>query len=266
VGWFGWRSAWERRSSAQATKAAGGDLSGPMALLAAMDQAVPKYLDRVDRGELVYPACKRTATDDEGNARAIWEHTRIEAMRYVIMVPGRKDEWLIDPARQGEMLDAFLRKAPHEDTVIDFTGVAADDFVIAAVAGLNWLLHCAVLAGADRQKFSGTQRGFRKIIVVARRWWALEGSEARCHEMLARGEKPPLMLSLIWLEYTRLAKEIAAAAVYGALLGQVGTPRDRNFFRRAVGDRRAEPDAVPAPVREAMARLERASDPDELQG
>ena len=171
-------------------------------------------------------------------------------MRYVIMVPGRKDEWLIDPARQAEMLDAFLRKAPHENTVIDFTGVAADDVVIAIVAGLNWLIHCAVLVGVERKKFSRTQSGFRKIVVVARRWWALEGSEARCYEMLARGGRPPLMLYLIWLEYTRLAKEIAAAAVY----------------RRAVGERRAEPDAVPAALKEAMARLERASDPDELQG
>ena len=141
MGWFGWRSAWERRSSARATKAAAGDPSGPMALLAAMDQAVPNYLDRVDRGELVYPACKRTPTDADGNVRAIWEHTRLEAMRYLVMVPGRKDEWLIDPSRQAEMLDAFLRKTPHGDTVIDFTGAVTDDLAIAIVAGLNWLIH-----------------------------------------------------------------------------------------------------------------------------
>jgi hypothetical protein len=264
VGWFGWRSARERGSSARAMGAAG-DLSGPTAILGAMDQAVPNYLDRVDRGEVVYPACKRTATDADGNVRAIWEHTRMEAMRYLVMVPGRKDEWLIDPARQAEMLDAFLRKAPHENTVIDFTGAATDDFAIAIAAGLNWLIHCAVLAGVDRKKFSGTQSSFRKITVVARRWWALEGSGPRCYEMLARGEKPPLMLYLIWLEYTRLAKEIAAAAIYGTSIGQTSAPRDRTFFRRAIGDRRAEPDAVPAALTEAMARLERASDPGELQ-
>jgi hypothetical protein len=224
------------------------DLSTPAAILQALQKSVTDYLDRVDRGDLVYPACKRTADDVEGDVRAIWEHTRIEAMRYVIMVPGRKDEWLIDPARQPEMLDAFLRKPPHEDTVIDFTGVITEDFVIAIVAGLNWLIRCAVLAGVNRKKFSGVQSNFRKITVVARRWWAIEGSEPRCQEMLARGEKPPLMLYLVWLEYTRLAKEIAAAAI----------------ARRDGGDRRPELTAALAPVAKTMARLERASDPDDL--
>jgi hypothetical protein len=225
------------------------DLSTPTAILQALEKSVPNYLDGVDRGDLIYPACKRTPQHADGDVRAIWEHTRIEAMRYVIMVPGRKDEWLIDPARQPEMLDAFLRKAPHEDTVIDFTGVAAEDFVIAIIAGLNWLIHCAVLVGVDRKKFSGIQSNFRKITVVARRWWALEGSEPRCREMLVRGEKPPLlMLYLIWLEYTRLAKEIATAAI----------------FKRGVGDRRPELNAALASVVETMARLERASDPDDL--
>jgi hypothetical protein len=226
------------------------DLSTPTAILQALQKSVPDYLDRVDRSDLIYPACKRTPEDAGGDVRAIWEHTRIEAMRYVIMVPGRNDEWLIEPARQPEMLDAFLRKPPHEDTVIDFTGVAAEDFVIAIVAGLNWLIHCAVLAGVDRKKFSGIRSNFRKITVVARRWWALEGSEPRCQEMLARGEKPPLMLYLVWLEYTRLAKEIAAAAI----------------SRRDVVDRRPELNAALAPFVKTMARLERASDPDDLLG
>jgi len=240
------------------------DAAGPVSILGAMDQAVPKYLDRVDQGDLIYPACKRTRTDIDGDLRAIWEHTRLEAMRYVMMVPGRKDEWLIDPARQSEMLDAFLRKPPHEDTVIDFTGVVTEDFVIAIVAGLNWLIHCAVLAGVDRKKFSGTQSNFRKITVVAQRWWALEGSGPRCEEMLARHEKPPLMLYLVWLEYTRLAKEIAIASVYGSSTDRAGA-RDSRLFGRDVADRRPELNAAPAPPIEMMARLEQASDPHDLR-
>jgi hypothetical protein len=248
VGWFDWRGAWARGSSKPVGEAP--DLSTPTAILQALEKSVPNYLDRVDRGDLIYPACKRMPEDADGDVRAIWEHTRIEAMRYLIMVPGRKNQWLIDPARQPEMLDAFLRKPPHEDTVIDFTDIATEDFAIAIIAGLNWLIHCAALADVDRKKFSGIQSNFRKITVVARRWWALEGSEPRCQEMLARGEKPPLMLYLIWLEYTRLAKEIAAAAI----------------FKRDVGDRRPELNAARAPVVKTMARLERASDPDDLLG
>src|SRR5258708_16580295 len=200
------------------------DAAGPVGILGAMDQAVPKYLDCVDQGELVCQACKRTPTDIDGDLRAIWEPTRLEEMRYVMMVPGRKEEWLIDPARQSEMLDAFLRKPPHEDTVIDFTGVVTEDFAIAIVAGLNWLIHCAVLAGVDRKKISGTQSNFRKITVVAQRWWALEGSGPRCEEMLARHEKPPLMLYLVWLVYTLDAKEIAIASVYASSPDRAGGP------------------------------------------
>jgi hypothetical protein len=236
LGWFARRSAKEQASSGQATA---GDASGPMAILRTLDEAVPKYLERADRGDLIYPACKRTPADVDGNLRAIWQHTRLEAIRYLIMVPGREVELLIDPVRQPEMLDAFLRKPPHEATVVDFTGVAIDDFVIAGVAGLNWLNHCAVVAGVDRNKFWGTHRNFRKVVVVAQRWWALEGSKARCDQMLAQHEKPPLMLYLIWLEYTQLAKQIAAAAIRGWSMDRA--------------------DAM-------MTRFESARDPDELPG
>ena len=250
MSWFARRSANERGSSGRAMDDAAGDLAAPLALLRTLDEAVPSYQDRVDRGDLIYPACKRTASDVDGGLRAIWEHTRIEAMRYLIMVPRREGELLIDPARQPEMLDGFLRKPPHEDTVVDFTGVPIDDVVIAGVAGLNWLNHCAVLAGVDRDKFWGTHRNFRKIVVVAQRWWALEGSQARCYQMLAQQEKPPLMLYLIWLEYTQLAKQIATAAT----------------FKRDLADRTSEPKAAQAALTETMARLDRALDPDDLPG
>jgi hypothetical protein len=243
VGWFARRSARERGSSGPATDAAAGELSAPLAILRTLDEAVPKYLERADRGDLIYPACKRTPADVDGNLRAIWQHTRIEAMRYVMMVPRREVELLIDPARQPEMLDAFLRTPSHEDTVVDFTGVAIDDFVMASVAGLNWLNHCTLLAGVDRTKFWGTHRNFRRVVVVARRWWDLEGSQARCYQMLAQHEKPPLMLYLIWLEYTQLAKHIATAAIQGS---SIAASIDRA-------------DAT-------MSRFESARDPDDLPG
>ena len=42
-----------------------------------------------------------------------------------------------------------------------------------------------------------------------------DGAAERCGQMLSRGEQPPLMLYLIWSEYTRLSKSIAAAAIFG---------------------------------------------------
>jgi hypothetical protein len=43
----------------------------------------------------------------------------------------------------------------------------------------------------------------------------MEGAAERCSHLLASGEKPPLMLYLVWSEYTRLAKQVASAAVFG---------------------------------------------------
>jgi hypothetical protein len=143
------------------------------------------------------------------------------------------------------MLDAFLRQQPHDETVIDFTGAAMSDIAIAVFAGFNWLSQCAVLAGVERDKVSGTLHHFRKLVVLAQQWWAMEGAGPRCRQMLADGEKPPLMLYLIWTDYTRLAKEVAAAALSRAI------------------------NADPAPADldalvQAMTRLRQANDPEDL--
>ena len=83
------------------------------------------------------------------------------------------------------------------------------------MAGLNWLTHCAQLAGVDRAQQSGTILHFRKLVTLAQRWWLTDGATERCAKMLANGEQPPLMLFLTWSEYTRLAKSIAGAAILG---------------------------------------------------
>jgi hypothetical protein len=234
-------------------------------MVQALDLAVPKYVASTDRGDLVYPACKRAPTDTRGSVRSIWEDTRLEAMRYMTMVPRREVELLIEPVRQSEMIDAFLRKPPHEDTVVDFTGVPIDDLVIAIVAGLNWLNHCAVLAGVGREKFSGTLRNFRKIAVIAQQWWAMEGAEARCAQLLREQEKPPLMLYLIWLEYTRLAKEIATAAICGPSMDQAAA-RERAYLTQSLAGRPDELALALDALAATMTRLGRARDPDDLLG
>ena len=161
---FGLGRPKEPTARQSAVDAAFGNLFDPAAILGVLDQVVPQYLDGVDRHELIYPACKRTLTDTDGNVRSIWAHTRLEAMRYVMMVPRRDVELLIGPVRQPEMIEAYLRQKPHENTVVDFTGVPIDDLVIAIVAGFNWLNHCAFLAGVHPDKFARTLRNFRKIV------------------------------------------------------------------------------------------------------
>ena len=205
---IGWLSGSRSKDSA-ALKAA----AHPQSILQDFGNRIPKYLDDTDQGKLIYPACKRTSSDAGGDVRAVWDHTRLEAMRYVMMVPGSGPEQLIEPLRQSGLLDAFLRQPPHEDLVIDFTSSTMINLAIAIGAGFNWLNNCAVIAGVDRTKTSGTLRNFRKITVQAQRWWAMEGAVERANQMLSEDEKPPLMLYLILTEYTRLAKEVATATL-----------------------------------------------------
>jgi hypothetical protein len=232
-----------------AQKAEKEPLSGsfvPQAILDDLGKRVPQYLDDVDQGKLIYPACKRTLSDVDGDVRSVWYHTRLEAMRYVMMVPGHDFELLSGPARQIEMMDAYLFQRPHGEIVVDFTGTAAADFSIAILAGLNWLSHCAQLASVPPGQQLGTIRHFRKVVTLAQRWWLTEGAADRCSQLLANGEPPPLMSCLIWSEYTRLAKQIAAAASFGSSI--------RRSMKLV---------ALPADL---ISRFEAALDPDDLVG
>lgn len=195
-------------------------LVGPDGLIDELRKRVPKYLDEADQGKLIYPACKRTLSDPSGDVGSVWDHTRLEAMRYVIMVPGPEFELLSEPGRQMEMIDAYLFQRAHGETVLDFTGTATTDFSIAILAGLNWLTHCAQLAGVPPAQQSSTIRNFRKVVTLAQRWWLIEDAADRCAQLLASGEQPPLMFYLVWSEYTRLAKQIASAAIFGSSISR----------------------------------------------
>jgi hypothetical protein len=258
---FGWgRSKDPASSSVEAVR---GNLFEPLSLLSALDKLLPVYLKETDEGRLVYPACTRTSHDVDGNVRAIWEHTRIEASRYLMMVPRRDVELLVGAVRQTEMMDAFLRQAPHEETVIEFEGVPAVDYANAITAGLNWLDHCALLAGVDPDKFSRTRRDFWRLVVLARQWWAIENAGPRAYEMLANHEVPPLMFCLVWQNYTRLAKEIAIAAIYGSSLDR-GIDQLRQHFRTTLSSKPDQMQASLSALTETAIRLKNASDPDDL--
>jgi hypothetical protein len=241
---FDWlRSRKQLFKSAAATHPPAG-LVQPDALLEDLRKRVPRYLADVDQGRLIHPACKRTLADAGGDVASVWDHTRLEAIQYVVAVPGQEFELITAPARQLDMIDGYLFQRPHENTVIDFTGTATADFSIAILAGLNWLTHCAELAGVPPAQQTGTLRNFRKLVTVAQRWWLTDGAAERCAQMLAGGEQPPLMLCLIWSEYTRLAKQIAAAAIFGGSI-----------------DRSAQLVALPANL---VPRFEAAGDPIDL--
>jgi hypothetical protein len=256
--WFGWQLS----KDPAAEKAA---VFGPQAILQELNQRVPQYLDDVDQGRLIYPACKRPRSDPHGDVRSIWDHTRLEAIRYVTMVPRGEFELLAEPARQPEMLEAYHRQRPHEDIVIEFTGSTMGDLAIAIIAGFNWLNHCAALAAADRDKFLGTLTSFRKVTSLAQQWWAMEGADERCRQMLTEHENPPLMLYLIWAEYTRLAKEVASAAFFGSSIERAIAER-REVLKAEFAGRPDELDSALDELTETMRGFESARDPADLIG
>lgn len=184
---------------------------GPHSLLDDIERRGRQYLDDVDNGKFVSPACKRTASDAGSDEAAIADHTRLEAFRYLLAVPRSEFRLLAEPDSQAAVLDGYLRQLPHDQTVIEFTGSTHADLAIAIIAGFNWLVHCAVLAGADPKPFYGALRNFRRIASSAQKWWAADGAKERYAEMLQAGEVPPLFLNLVWADYSRMATEIATA-------------------------------------------------------
>ena len=183
----------------------------PHALIADIEKQGRQYLDAADNGKWVYPACKRTASDAGAAKDQICQHTRLEAVRYLLTVPRGEFRLLAEPDSQAAILEAYLRQLPHDETVIEFTGNTMSDLAIAVIAGFNWLTHCAGLAGADRRKFSGTLSHFRRVAMSAQQWWEIKGAKERYAQLLQAQQEPPLLLYLVWADYGRLANEIAAA-------------------------------------------------------
>ena len=128
-------------------------------------------------------------------------------------MPRREFALLAEPDQQTALLDGYLRQLPHDQTVVEFTGNTPADLAIAIIAGFNWLVQCAVQAGADPKEFLGALRNFRKVASSAQKWWAMDGAKERYAEMLAAKQEPPLFFNLVWTDYTRMANEIAAARV-----------------------------------------------------
>ena len=59
----------------------------PHALLAGIKKQGRQYLDEADNGKWVYPACKRASSDAGADKDQICNHTRLEAVRYLLTVP-----------------------------------------------------------------------------------------------------------------------------------------------------------------------------------
>jgi len=183
----------------------------PHALLADIEKRGKQYLADIDKGKFITPACKRTASDAACDEATIAEHTRLEAFRYLLEVPRGEFRLLAEPDSQAEIIEGYLRQLPHDQMVIEFTGATNADLAIAIIAGFNWLVHCAVLAGADPKQFYGALRNFRRIASSANKWWATDDAKQRYAAMMQAGEEPPLFLNLVWADYSRMAKEIATA-------------------------------------------------------
>jgi hypothetical protein len=83
---FDWWQSRKPLTEKSADKRRVGGFFGPHVILEELRGRIPRYLDEVDHGKQIYPACKRALSDLDGDVRSVWDHTRLEAMRYVTMV------------------------------------------------------------------------------------------------------------------------------------------------------------------------------------
>jgi hypothetical protein len=109
---FDWWQSRKPLTEKSADKRRVGGFFGPHVILEELRSRIPRYLDEVDHGKLIYPACKRALSDLDGDVRSVWDHTRLEAMRYVTMVPRPEFELLSGADRQIEMMNAYLFQRP----------------------------------------------------------------------------------------------------------------------------------------------------------
>jgi len=109
----------------------------PHALLADIGKRGKQYLDEADNGKWIYPACKRAASDAGADKDQVCNHTRLEAVRYLLTVPRGEFRLLAEPGSQPAILDGYLRQLPHDETVIEFTGNTMSDLAIAVIAGIQ---------------------------------------------------------------------------------------------------------------------------------
>ena len=203
----------------------------PHALLADIEKRGKQYLDEADNGKWVYPACKRIASDAGADKDQVCNHTRLEAVRYLLTVPRGEFRLLAEPSSQSAILDGYLRQLPHDETVIEFTGNTMSDLAIAVIAGFNWLNHCAGLSGADRRKFSGTLNHFRRVAMSAQKWWEMKGAKERYRNCCRRSRSR--RCSCIWSGRT-MADLRTKSPRRGPGVGP-------NFFARRAAARRNPP-------------------------
>ena len=70
--WFGWQLPKDRVHKRPP--------SALKSLLRDLETRVPHYLDDVDQGKLIYPACRARRSDAGGDVGSIWDHARLEAI------------------------------------------------------------------------------------------------------------------------------------------------------------------------------------------
>jgi hypothetical protein len=85
----------------------------------------------------------------------------------------------------------------------------------------------------------------------------------RCNAMLVKNMKPPLMMYLIWSQYTCLAKEIATASIYGSSIDRT-LEWEREHFKKSLAGKPDELKRALTALSDTRSRLKRAEDPQDL--
>jgi hypothetical protein len=83
--------------------------------------------------------------------------------------------------------------------------------------------------------------------------------------MLRMREKPPLMLYLVWQNYTMLSKEVTSATMFGPSI-QRTIARRQGMLEEEFAEHPARREAAITELTEAMSLFDAAQEPDDLLG
>ena len=246
-----------------AVRKAAGNLFDAQALTTAIARNIPQYITDVKRGRCQAPACTRQLGEPRANVRDIWEDTRLEALTPLFNHGASNAMALCEPARQTELFHAFRHDRPHLKFPHVATGDEVHDTIQAVFQCVDYLRDQCLKAGTNYDVFKGAVATFEKDCANAYDWWQKEGAGPTAYLLLSHGERPPLMIYILWRETTRLAKEIATACIYGSSL-ENALVNDVRWAREKFRD---DPKAANEWIDEfktMLGRIRAANDPDDL--
>jgi hypothetical protein len=188
-----------------------------------LQDEIRAYSAAVVSNKFRVPACKRTRGEPRGSLREIWEDTRLEAMQRLMEHGAAGIDDLASAEEQRVLSEALRQIDKGPQNRIWPAGDALRDTISETFCTLNYLQDRCIELGIPTASA-------RKSFIERCEFVSLWQQNSKVYQSLFPNHKLPTIFSILWDEVTRLAKEIAVAAVFGHPL-EVGIQRYIEYIR-----------------------------------